>query len=107
MSNEETPQQRRARQRRERYAALTPEQKAERLAKNRAWTQQWRTEHPEEYEAEKKRKAEQFIERYRSDPEFRAKRQEYLRSRYTTKKNREPSPSAEGESTDSSGTSSA
>jgi hypothetical protein len=74
--------------RRERYQNMSPEEKAALLERNRQWREQWRKDHPAEYEAQKKRKAAKWVEKYRADPEFRQHRQAYLRERYNASPSR-------------------
>lgn len=68
--------------RRQKYAQMSPEERAELLEKNRQWREQWRRDHPEEYEAQKRERAAKITEKYQQNEEFAERRREYLRKRY-------------------------
>lgn len=75
-----------AERRREKYAAMSDEERAAFLEKNRQWREKWREKNPEKYEAQKKKAAERFVAKYQTDPDFAEKRRQYLRERYQASK---------------------
>jgi hypothetical protein len=67
---------------RDQYQKLSPEEREQLLARNRAWREQWRAEHPEEYQQQKREAAARITQKYNEDEAFRARRREYLKRNY-------------------------
>jgi hypothetical protein len=76
-----TPEEREKRNQyeRERYAALTPEQKQKVLDDHAAWKKKRAAQDPEQHAAASKQEIQNRTERYHSDPEFREKIKAYQR----------------------------
>lgn len=72
--------------RRELWASMTEAEREREREKDRERRQRWREQHPEEYAARVKRRAQQLHEKYLEDPEEHEKKNTYERERYRAKR---------------------